>query len=245
MLKLKKITPAELTPNVLEQIIELIKTKFIIDDDVAAEIVKDKHIIHLYIDNKNDKLIGVIGFRCDFHNDNVYLYVGASVIDDTYQKCGILSKSIMGEVLKTYLKYPLKHKYALAFCTTPEAYQYFYFLDQFWPNRFGETPAEIVRIEEEYAEFTGIDNYTIKNGAIISHKLRGKIQGINPSQKINRKVSEYFNELIGQDHVGDQVLCITHINRNSFITLFKRRVKKFFSRIAKNMHVDKLFVSGK
>lgn len=240
MLKLQKLTPAELTPTVLDEIVKLIQTQFVIDNTVAEEVVRDKHIIHLYTDVNRNKLIGVIGFRCDVYNDSVYLYVGASVLDNDYQKCGILSKSLRSEVFKAIFKYPLKHKYALAFCTTPEAFQYFYFLEEFWPNQ-QDIPDDMVRVQKDYMALMGVKNYSIKNGAFVNHTLRGKIKEINPSQKIKRKIREHFNEIIGQDNEGDQVLCITRFNYSSFMSLMKRCVKKYFKRVARYFKVEKLF----
>lgn len=244
MLKLKKITPAELTPTVLDEIVKLIQTQFVIDNAVAEEVVKDKHIIHLYTDTKRNKLIGVIGFRCDLYRESVYLYVGASVLDNDYQKCGILSKSIRSEVFKVVFKYPSKNKYACAFCTTPEAFQYFYFLDQFWPSRDG-TPDEMVRVQEDYMVLIGVTDYSIESGALINHTLKGKIKEINPSYKIKRNIKEYFNEIIGQESEGDQVFCITRVNFSSFKSLMGRCIAKYVKRVSKHLHVGKLFFGRK
>lgn len=225
MIRLKKVLPSELDGEMLSKIIELNRSKFEISTDLVEQVLKEKHIIHLYTDDELDKLIGVIGFRRDKHNDAIYLYIGGSVVHDDYQKAGILSKSLLHEIMITYIMYPFNRKYALAFCTTPEAYQYFCSLNS-WPCRHSATPEKLLKAQKEYLPVIGVDEYEEINSAIVCHKLKGKIKELNPSKCINKEIEEYFNSLIKCDNEGSQVLCMTEFNCANFYMVTKKRILK-------------------
>lgn len=245
MIRFKKIRPSELTGEVLDKITELIHTKFKISNVLVEEVIRDKQSIHLYTDDVHDRLIGVIGFRRDVCNGLVYLYIGGCVIHDNYQKSGLLTKSLLQEIIITYLKYPFKQKFALAFCTTPEAYQYFCCLDSTWPNRFSETPNSLLDIQKNYLPIIGIDDYTVNSGAIVSHKMKGKIKELNPSKNINPEVAEYFNKLVSCEYDGSQLLCITKFQLSNFSMVIKRRILKRLASIVKHTNISRLFISRK
>lgn len=245
MIRLQKICSSQLDYETLNKIIELNHTKFEISEEMVKNVIREKQIIHLYTNDVDNRLVGVIGFRRDIHQGIVYLYIGGSVVHDDYQKSGLLTKSLLHEILVTYIKYPFRDKYALAFCTTPEAYQYFCCLDYTWPKRSIQTPEQLIKVQTDYLPLIGVDDYIINDGAIVSHKMKGKIKELNPSKHIKQQVVEYFTQLVESVNDGSQILCITKFNSYNLLMVVRRRIAKRLINLAKYIKLEKLFIARK
>ena len=218
MIKLKVYSPSEINGSILNQIFELCDFLFSIDHDLLTSIIKAKDEQHLYF-HKN-KLIGIFGFKKTIIDSTLILYIGNAIIHPSYQKYGLLTKSIIRCTVIPIFFNPLTPKYCVAFSTTPHAYSYFTKLYEYWPQAKKETPLHINNLIKMYLESENIDDYKFANGVFIDNQLLNKIfpKIINTP---NKNIEDYFNAINPNASFGAQVVCITPINLRNLLYVLK------------------------
>lgn len=219
MIHLHKYKPEAISGEQIDSIIKLIQSKIFITSDEIKQLISNRSIIHVYYNDKN--IVGVLGFKWIVSQNIVYMYVGNVVIDNEYQKCGLLSKSLVDAIVYTYLHYPLKNKFVVAFATTPQAYQYITSFKEAWPRPNAVTPTEMFNLILQYMKTIGESRYYVnQNDRSIVCNTISQIYELNPKEIKDEEVKRYFYSHVPKESKGLQLVCIAPFSiKNIFNTL--------------------------
>lgn len=223
--------PQEITDEEFAEIINLHRAQFNLSSESIKHYLLERDYIDLYLSPQGE-IIGTVGTKWYEINGNIILYIGNAVVKNNFQQTGILTSTIYSMVCKTFLRFPHKKKYAIAFSTTPEAYGYFSKFKYFWPKPKTSFSPEVKKISEFFLNTHYKDNYVFNNDCFFIKGLQNNVIKTSQSTYENQYKNWFVN--INPDYInGTQLLCCVPFNMGNFMTVITTVKKSVLKNIQK------------
>lgn len=231
----KCINPKVEDETIFHEVIDLHQKHFKLNGDDIITFLKNRDYVDLYY-NKERRLVATVGIQWYEVGNNIVLYLGNAVVDDAYQKKGLMTRSLYRAVLTTIFKYPFKNKYTIALATSPKAYSYYSKMAHYWPKPYEPIPDEIKQLLETFLEENYQDHYQVNpDFFLVSPDTNKKISATHPIELRNRFDDLWFSLAIPKFEDGYQLPCVAKVDMTNFKIITKAalglgKIKTIFSR---------------
>lgn len=224
------VAPTQLTTLQKEAIIKLHQSQFHLSENEIISLLNQREKVRLYYDYSNRSLVGTVGIQDIYPTKKtVMVYLGNIVIDERYQRYGILSDTILREIFRLFCVYPFHKKFQVSLATTSKAYSYYQRLPHAWPRIDEQTPQEVQMVLEKIAHDFFEDKFHLnEQGNIIIDKLHQDKSDVFKTNDVNN--SAFFQ--LNPNHIeGDQLLCCAAFTWKNFFSIVNKFFTKRFSHI--------------
>jgi len=244
-----KVSPGKMSDQQKDDLVGLHQKYISLSREAILAHLQNRNKVYLYYHRATKILIGTAGIQYIICKNQVFIYIGNTVVDEQFKHEGCTAHAIWRSVVVAFIRHPLKKKHWCALTSSPGSFSYSQRYQPCWPNPDEQTPQDITETMEQCIHKIGISDYKILEGNIVTSSLCDKI-GQTFHLKVNTvqtRHSAIFNKLNPNAEKGEQLffinlVCIYKLINAAIFSLHHRLVGQptLYRRLKKNRNKNSL-----
>lgn len=249
------VSPDQMSEEQKTNLVSLHQKYVTLSRDTILDLLQARDKIYLYYHTETKHLIATAGIQYICLQNNVFIYIGNTVVDSHFKHEGCLAHTISKSMIYACLQHPLKNKYWCALASSAGSFSYSQHYQPCWPNPNQSTPKNMTNFMMECIEKIGISDFKIIDGNIITYDLCNKVDGTflvgenkkKTALKSKTSATSFFNRVNPNAHKGEQLFFINSFKlykliSSGMISLHHRLIKqpKIYHRLKKKCNTNPL-----